>query len=293
MGGSMSHRVSRATSQPVILRSPLVNVIYLLAATLAVVSLVCFSAEPCPADDELFLLRDKTEGRVFRGRDGGTLPYRLLVPDGYDKTRKYPLILFLHGAGERGSDNQKQLFHPDVLNLAEARHAARHPAFVVAPQCPEGEKWVDVDWSAVPHHKTPEEPSPSMRLTMELLEAIQKEYRIDPDRLYVTGLSMGGYGTFDLLVRRPRQFAAAVVVCGGADDSRAAEFAHVPLWIFHGERDGAVPVARSRSVVAALQKAGAKPRYTEYAGQGHPIWKRAYAEPGLGEWLFGQVRKAD
>jgi predicted peptidase len=121
---------------------------------------------------------------------------------------------------------------------------------------------------------------------MELLDALEKEFSIDADRRYVTGLSMGGYGTFDLLVRRPRDFAAAIPICGGADNSRAKDIAHVPMWIFHGSEDGAVPVARSRLIVEALKGAGGKPRYTEYQGAGHLIWSRAYAEPELVEWLF-------
>lgn len=261
-----------------------------LAAALPALAAVFLAADP-PAEDELAQLRARTEKKVYQDADGKTLPYRLFVPKDYDANRKYPLVLFLHGAGERGDDNEKQLLHPDVLNLVTAKHAAKHPCFVVAPQCPAGAKWVDVNWWQKPHHQTPDKPAESARLTLELLDALAKQYSIDANRIYVTGLSMGGYGTFDLLVRRPDYFAAAVPLCGGADDARAKDFAHVPLWIFHGDKDGAVPVDRSRSVVEALKKAGAEPKYTEYKGEGHLIWKRAYAEPELAEWLFAQARK--
>ncbi len=269
------------------------NLSLTLAAALPALAAVLLAAGTARGEDELALLRAQTEKKVYKDAGGKTLPYRLLVPKGYDAKdeKRYPLILFLHGAGERGDDNDKQLLHPDVLNLVTAKHAEKHPAFVVAPQCPANAKWADVNWWQKPYHKTPEKPAEPMRLTLELLDALAKEYRIDMDRIYVTGLSMGGYGTFDALVRRPDYFAAAVPLCGGADDSRAKDFAHVPIWVFHGDKDGAVPVDRSRSAVEALKAAGGHPKYTEYKGEGHGIWKRAYAEPELADWLFQQVRK--
>jgi len=269
-----------------------------LTAALAACLVAASSIRPTEAE-ELTDLRAQTQKRVYKDAQGKTLLYRLLVPKGYDATdaaaakRKYPLILFLHGAGERGGDNERQLLHPDVLNFATAKYAAANPAFLVAPQCPAGQKWVDVNWWQKPHHKTPEKPAESMRLTLELMDALAEEFPIDPDRVYVTGLSMGGYGTFDALVRRPGYWAAAVPLCGGADDARAKDFAQVPIWVFHGSKDGAVPVERSRSAVEALKTAGGSPKYTEYEGAGHGIWKRAYAEPELAEWLFRQKRKKE
>jgi len=254
-----------------------------------------FSAEPGETKEmvekQLAEIRSQTQARTYADAQGKKLLYRLWIPRGYDAARKYPLILFLHGAGERGDDNLKQLAHPDVLHWVREKYAKEHPSFLVAPQCPAGAKWVDVNWWQVPHHQTPPQPAEPMRLTMELLDTLQKEFSIDPDRIYVTGLSMGGYGTFDLLVRRPHYFAAAVPLCGGADDSRAKDFAHVPIWIFHGAQDKAVPVVRSRSVVEALRRAGGRPRYTEYPDEGHAIWKRTYADEELARWLFSQVRQ--
>jgi predicted peptidase len=185
-----------------------------------------------------------------------------------------------------------QLKNPEFLRLATDEVQAEHPCLVVAPQCPLGHRWVEVHWESGAPHETPDEPSLPMSLTMELLDALEKELSIDPDRRYVTGLSMGGFGAFDLIVRRPDAFAAAVVICGGADDSRAAQMAHIPFRIFHGSEDPVVPVARSRSIVEALKTAGGNPSYTEYAGVGHNSWTRAYDEPELVEWLFGQRRRS-
>jgi len=235
-------------------------------------------------------LRDRLEKRVYRDAQGELIPYRLFVPCGYDSQKTYPLVLFFHGAEERGNDNEAQLRHPEVLRFVmdEAK-----PSFLVAPQCPTDQKWVEVPWEFKEPHKTPEEPSSAMRLTMELFDALEKEFRIDPERRYVTGLSMGGFGTFDLLVRRPKDFAAAIPICGGADESQAEKMADVPMWVFHGDKDGAVPVVRSRSAVESLKAAGGEPKYTEYEGMGHNVWSRAYHEPELRDWLFHQRRKPE
>ena len=241
-------------------------------------------------------LRNRLEKRVYTSADGESLPYRLFVPAKYDPRQKYPLILFLHGAGERGSDNQAQLVHAQVLRFISDEVQAKHPSFLVAPQCPAGKKgqesrWVEVYWGLEEPHDTPALSKP-LRQTIELLDALAKQYRIDPDRRYVTGLSMGGYGTFDLCIRRPNDIAAAVPICGGADDSKAKQIAHIAFWVFHGGADSVVPVGRSRSIVAALKAAGANPRYTEYPGVGHNAWSKAYLEPDLVEWLFAQKRQA-
>ena len=240
-------------------------------------------------------LRSRLEKRVYASAKGESLPYRLFLPANYDAKQKYPLILFLHGAGERGSDNERQLVHAQVLRFVSDEVQAKHPCFLVAPQCPaskdkQDNRWVGVYWGLEKPHQTPVEPSKPMLLTLELLDALAKQYSIDPDRRYVTGLSMGGYGTFDICMRRPNDFAAGVPVCGGADDSKAKEIAHVAFWVFHGDADGAVPVGRSRSIVAALKAAGGNPKYTEYPGVGHNSWEKAYNEPELVEWLFSQRR---
>jgi len=234
--------------------------------------------------------RARLEKRVYRNAQGESIPYRLLVPKGYDAAKKYPLVLFLHGAGERGDDNEAQLNNDEVLCLASDEVAAKHPCFLVAPQCPAKAKWVEVPWDTKKPHKTPQQPSTPLRLALESLDALAKEFSIDPARRYVTGLSMGGYGSFDACLRRPGYFAAAVPICGGADASRARDLAATSFWIFHGGSDSVVPVGRSRSIYHLLKAAGANVRYTEYPGVDHNSWTKAYHEPGLAEWLFVQHR---
>jgi predicted peptidase len=217
---------------------------------------------------------------------GGKLLYRLYAPKGAGADTRLPMILFLHGAGERGEDNALQLKHCMKQFLAQQ---SKFPAFVLAPQCPKGKKWNEVDWHAA-SHVTPEKPSDPFASLIPLLESLRKELPVDPKRLYVTGLSMGGYGTWDLITRLPDTFAAAVPICGGGDETKAGAIAKIPQWIFHGGADNVVMPDRSRHMVEALKKAGAEPKYTEYEGVGHNSWDRAYAEPELWTWLFSQKR---
>ncbi len=228
------------------------------------------------------------EKRVYTDAQGKQLPYRLLKPLAYDPHFHYPLVLFLHGAGERGTDNDKQLIH-GVPAFARDETRKKYPCFLVAPQCPENARWVEVDWSARAHRQ-PAEPSRPLAQVLELLEALQKEFSIDANRVYVTGLSMGGFGVWDILARRPDLFAAGVPVCGGGDESTAARIAHIPIWAFHGARDPAVQPDRSRRMIAALRKAGGHPRYTEYADEGHASWVPAYKDPEMYAWLFSQKK---
>jgi predicted peptidase len=234
-------------------------------------------------------LSDLLEKKTFAGPQGGSLPYRLLKSDHPEEGKTYPLVVFLHGAGERGSDNEKQLTH-GVAEFARADNRKKYPCFLVAPQCPAGQGWVNVNWGAA-SHRISAKPARNGALVLELIDALRKEYPIDPNRIYLTGLSMGGYGTWDLLMRRPELFAAAVPICGGGDDSEAAKIAKIPVWVFHGARDQAVKVERSRTMVAALKKAGGQPRYTEYPDVAHDSWVPAYRTPELMEWLFAQKKE--
>jgi predicted peptidase len=231
---------------------------------------------------------DLLEKKTFTDAKGKTLSYRLLKPENYDPKMTYPLVVFLHGAGERGSDNTAQLVH-GVAEFAKAENRKKYPCFLIAPQCPSNAKWADVDWGAE-KHVMPKEPSESGRLTLELIAAAQKEFSIDAKRIYITGLSMGGYGTWDLIARRPELFAAAVPICGGGDEATADAIVKIPVWAFHGDKDTAVKVSRSRNMIAALKKAGGDPKYTEYAGVGHNSWDKAYADAELMKWLFAQKR---
>ncbi len=221
-------------------------------------------------------------------QDDYTLPYRFSIPENYnpDDTTKYPIILFFHGAGERGNDNEAQLTYVDkVFGSDEFRK--KYPAFILAPQCPNEKKWVEVDWS-LKSHTIPDEMSVSMKLTMTLLLKTIHSYNIDTQRIYVTGLSMGGYGTWDIIARFPTLFAAAAPLCGGGDENTAPEIAQIPIWAFHGTLDKAVPVERSRNMVEAISDAGGTPKYTEYSTKGHFIWETVYANDNLWEWMFSQ-----
>ncbi len=230
------------------------------------------------------------EARTF-GEGDGKLPYRLLKPLNYDSKQQYPLVLFLHGAGERGSDNERQLIHGGK-DFADEGFRKRHPAFIVAPQCPEEKKWVDVPWDSEAH-KMPAEPSLPMKSVLKLLEALRKEFPIDAKRIYGVGLSMGGYGTWDILQRRPELLAAAVPICGGGDPDYAEGFKSTPVWVFHGGADPVVPVSRSRDMVKALEAAGGRPIYTEYEGVDHNSWTRTFDNRLVWDWMFAQHKQAN
>ena len=245
----------------------------------------------CSAAEDYSTLIANSEARVYRSPDGAKLPYRLFKPDNYDPNKSYPLIVFLHGAGERGDDNVRQLFHPQVLTLISGENRVKHPAFLIAPQCPIGKRWRETDWSRRTSDPTPATPSDSMTCLLKVIDELEKEFSIDKSRLYVTGTSMGGYGTCDLVCRIGDRVAAYVPLCGGADNEKICQFKNAKGWFFHGDRDGAVPVERSRSAVAALKAAGCDVRYTELPGRGHGIWTEVYYTPGFAEWLFEQRLK--
>lgn len=230
--------------------------------------------------------RDRFEARMFKDATGKMLPYRLLYPKEIKPGETYPLVLFFHGAGECGTDNEKQLVHA-MNDFASDEIMAKNPAFVVAPQCPEGQQWVDTPWSA-DSHTMKEQPTDSLRQSLELVEGLIKVLPIDASRLYITGLSMGGFGVWDAIQRHPDRFAAAIIVCGGGDPAFAPQIKHVPIWAFHGDSDPAVKPKRSREMIEALKKAGGNPKYTEYEKTGHDSWTRTYADPQMYEWLFAQ-----
>ena len=231
---------------------------------------------------------DDFEARVFSAADGATLPYRLLQPAAIEPGKKYPLVIFLHGAGERGTDNALQIKNgAPVFAKPEARE--KFPCFVFAPQCPKDKKWVEMEWGGA-SGTAPADPGPMEPLVLGAVDALAKEFSIDPDRIYVTGLSMGGYGTWDLITRHPEKFAAAIPVCGGGDKERAAAAKPVPVWAFHGLADNVVLPVRSQDMVAGVRAAGGKAAHTEYPGVAHDSWTYAYGEPNLLPWLFAQRR---
>ena len=243
--------------------------------------------------DELpLLLPDKFEARTHRSAGGPAMPYRLFRPPGYLPTRMYPLVVYLHGSSSRGTDNLKNIQHSAALGAGIwtlAENQLEDPCFILVPQCPdEPARWVNNgDWNAPSHEHAPE-PTEPLRLAVEILDAVEKEFRIDSRRVYLAGTSMGGFGVFDLAIRHPKRFAAIVPVCGGMAKDQGRTIGHVPVWIFHGNRDETVPVKRSRDAFEAIGKHNRGARYTEYDRAGHDAWKYAFTEPGLAKWLFAQ-----
>lgn len=221
---------------------------------------------------------------------GDTLLYQQLYPD-YDTLRKYPLVIFLHGSGERGHDNTAQLKW-GVGKFAQEETMIQYPAFVIAPQCPENMSWSNFSGGRgnLDLHLQPT-PSKPMELLIGLIRQLEKSLPVDTNRIYITGLSMGGYGTYDALERYPKIFAAGVPVCGGGDTSRAASIAHIPLWIFLGSEDAAVSPLYSLGMLQALTRAGAHPGFTQYPEVGHFSWLGAYNDPLMLEWLFRQRKQ--
>jgi predicted peptidase len=223
----------------------------------------------------------------FGNDKGDSLNYRLLFPDS-DTLRKYPLVIFLHGSGERGSDNEAQLKW-GVSNFATDQNMMLHPAIVIAPQCPEKMSWSNFSRgkNTSDMHLQPS-PTKPMELVIGLIHHLIKTMPVDSNRIYITGLSMGGYGTYDAIERYPNLFAAAVPVCGGGDVSKALSIAHIPIWIIHGAEDPAVNPIFSLDMLQALTKAGAHPGFTQYPEVGHFSWLGAYSDALMMEWLFRQ-----
>lgn len=214
---------------------------------------------------------------------GDTLNYRLLFPDA-DTFRKYPLVIFLHGSGERGNDNEAQLKW-GVTNFATDENMMRHPALVIAPQCPEHQGWSNFSRTDMKLQPTPSKP---MELLIGLIHELIKTMPVDTNRIYITGLSMGGYGTYDAIERYPNLFAAAVPVCGAGDTLRVSSIAHIPIWIVQGAEDPAVTPNFALDMLNALTRAGAHPGFTQYPEVGHFSWLGAYSDPLIMEWLFRQ-----
>ena len=235
------------------------------------------------------------EKREFKGQDGAVLPYRILYPENYDATKKYPLVLFLHGGGERGNDNEKQLAHGARVFLKPENRRA-FPAIVIAPQCPEDSYWASVKFERTKYpleldfnyeYQIPK----GLKLAIALTDDIIQKEAVDAKRVYITGLSMGGMGTLEAVYRFPGKFAAAAVVCGGGDvDAFTKKQAKIPFWLFHGDVDAVIAVENSRNMVAQLKELGADVKYTEYEGVNHNSWENAYAEPELLPWLFSKSR---
>jgi predicted peptidase len=226
---------------------------------------------------------------VYTNALGETFPYRLSAPQFPEAGKRYPLILFLHGSGECGSDNRRQVTVglPTLLATLIKRP---EPVIVLAPQCQHGNAWVK-RLAMQPDYAASKEPAAAMEVALELCRHLVAERQADSNRLYVTGLSLGGFGAWDAIQREPALFAAAVPICGGGDLRRIQEIKRLPVWVFHGREDKNVPVGCSLRMVEALKLAGSrKVRYTEYDAAAHNVWDRTYANPDVVEWLLSQTR---
>lgn len=226
---------------------------------------------------------------------GDTLPYQILLPQNFDPDTKYPLLLILHGAGERGNDNYAQLTHGSKLFL-QPEVRKEYPAIVVFPQCPKGNFWSNVEverntWPLEFKFQTGGEPTSAMKLLQGLLHELADLPYVNKKQLYVGGLSMGGMGTLELLRREPKMFAAAFAICGGDTIANAEKYKHVPLWLFHGAKDDVVPVNLSVSLADQLEKVSAKNiKLTLYPEVKHNSWDKAFADTQLLPWLFSKKK---
>lgn len=197
-----------------------------------------------------------------------SLNYLLYLPADYERQDKWPLLLFLHGSGERGDNLELVKVHGPPKRIAAGEH---YPLIVVSPQCPKGRNWEPIELVA-------------------LLDDLAKRYKVDADRVYVTGLSMGGFGTWELAAFAPQRLAAIVPICGGGEPYWTSRFSKLPTWVFHGAKDTAVKLERSEAMVEALKRHGASPKFTVYPEAGHDSWTTTYDNPELYDWLLQQRR---
>ncbi|WP_375443636.1 prolyl oligopeptidase family serine peptidase [uncultured Fibrella sp.] len=242
------------------------------------------------ADSTLYLKKNF----VFR-RDY-TLPYRMLEPLEKDTKMKYPLVVVLHGAGEKGTDNERQLLTGGAV-FASFDNRLRFQSYVVFPQCPKPDNWSTFGFLKNPGEdvqlgKYGKQASEPLRATLALIDRLIADEHIDKNRVYIVGLSMGGFGTLEALAMRPGLFAAAVPICGGGDITVCDKYARkVPVWLFHSQDDPIIPVSLSQILANRLRTLKAEPKYTEYERAGRSTWREAFADARLLPWLFDQNRK--
>jgi len=225
-------------------------------------------------------LDKKFEARTHKS--GWVMPYRLFRPASREKL---PLVLYLHGSGGLGDDNEKQLSLGNVfgtLSWLLPENQQRFPCYVLAPQTDRG-------WIRYKEDRPIAGFGDGAKLALEIVDDVRREFAVDERRIYVAGQSMGGAGVWNMLTFRPRFFAAAVICCGGASPDDGSGSPRTPVWNFHGAADKTVAVSISRDRIAARRKAGGRPIYTEYAGVDHNVWQWAFTEPELVEWVFSQA----
>jgi predicted peptidase len=213
---------------------------------------------------------EQTPHQFFRRGKG--YHYLLYLPKRYPSTKKlWPLLIFLHGAGERGNNLEKVKTHGPPLLIQKGKS---FPFLALSPQCPSGQHW-EAD------------------ILQALLEEVIRKYRIDRSRIYLTGISMGGFGCWAWATRHPEMFAAIAPVCGGGDPARVCVLKDIPVWVFHGAKDRVVPLSRSRQMVRALEKCSGNVRFTVYPHAGHDSWTETYDNPELYRWFESKRTKVN
>ncbi len=236
----------------------------------------------------ILLKSENSVADTYTSTEGQSLPYRLYVPDDYTPEKHYPLVIFFHGAGERGTDNNHLFLGGSIFQrLLMPSEREKHPCLILAPQCPTDSQWVLSDWGPGTYDHTQIQKSPYMTAAEELIDQVIADYAVDENALYVSGLSMGGYGTWDLISRHPDKYAAAIPICGGIDAAYMNGLKGFPIRTFHASDDPVVNCVGTRKAAEMLKDHGDF-AYTEFETGGHLIWDTAYATPDLMDWLFAQ-----
>lgn len=269
----------------------------ILAAVLCIFAVVTTGAFAEEVD-----LAKEMEAKVFEASNGVELPYRIYVPENTDADKQYSFLLFFHGAGNRGNDNLsqiadnggllKRIIGGEKIKYDGGEVNAADEFIIIAPQCAQDSQWVDTPWGKQPDPSysladTPK--SKYMTAAEELVASVREEYSVNPERMYITGLSMGGFGTWDFIMRHPDMWAAAIPMGGAADVSQAENIVHIPVWTFHQYFDTVVLSEGTQHITEKLVKDGAEIRFTGYFDPQHNAWTKGYAEPDMLEWLYSHT----
>lgn len=255
------------------------------------------------ADNEPLTAKDVMTKETYIASDGTELLYRLYVPADYNPEKQYSFLLFLHGAGNRGNDNENQvrkntglldrIINGETVTYSDAAIDTSKEFIIVAPQCMSDYQWVDTPWGATPDpsYNIDEVPqSKYMTAVVELIDKMTKDYSLDSSRMYITGLSMGGFGTWDIITRYPDLFAAAIPMGGAGDPNKADVIANTPVWTFHQLQDPTVVAEGTLRMVQALTQAKAEVKFTPYFDGVHNAWTKGYAEPEMLQWLYDHTK---
>ncbi|AOM77127.1 prolyl oligopeptidase family serine peptidase [Pedobacter steynii] len=258
--------------------------------TLIISTILLISGLTIKAQD----LKKYDKGNYIKGKD--SIYYRILFPENFNANKKYPILFFLHGRGESGQDNQKQLTHGAKLFLKDD-FRKQFPAIIVFPQCAENSFWANVEFGMDAQGKRNfnfqkgGRPTKAMHALLGMIDNFMDKPFVDQKRVYVGGLSMGAMGTYELLRRKKKLFAAAFAICGGDHVANVQKYKNIPLWIFHGEKDDVVPVVLSTIISDQLKVLGKEPKLTLYPNANHNSWDAAFADPKLLPWLFSNQKQ--